>query len=217
MYNNICGPALCIIFNYSKYCTSQDRQGSTKDAEDLKTTLSKFNCNVEVWTDCRGTQTLNILQSLKKLEYYQYSALLIFFLAHGDLQGIFTSDETHIPINHIQSCLQVSECPAFKKKPKLLVFQCCRTTSGNHKRPEPIEQDFLIAFATQQDTPATRDTMNGSPYIQCLIRAIEEFGGTEDILSILTEVTKSMDESNHIHHQLPDHNTLLTRKFYFSQ
>lgn len=140
------------------------------------------------------------------------------FLAHGTLEGIYGIDEVLVRINDIQLYLRSSCCLPFKGKNKVLIFQSCRVASnGKVEEPKAIEEDFLVAFATQRDTPSIRYVENGSPYIKCLIKVIEEQGEREDFLSMLTEVRKLVCENVREHHQVPDCHSLLRSKLYLKK
>ena len=208
---------LCLIFDLVNYQTSGKRLGSAKDSEGLYKTFHERHSKVLTFYDCTAEEIKANLQSVKK--YNNHSCLFVVFLAHGYQNGIYSVDEIPISVNEIQSYLTESQCHPFKGKSKILIFQSCRVTPEYNGSLDlrAIETNFLIAFATQRDTPATRDTMNGSPYIQCLIRAIEEHGETEDILSILTIVRRLMNDSYDEHFQIPDYHSLLLSKLYLKK
>ena len=117
----------------------------------------------------------------------------MFILSHGYQNGIYASDGIPLSFNEIQSHLMSDVCPAFRNKPKLIFFQCCRLKlEGPDDSVRVMDEDIHLSFAGQLYSQTYRDTMRGAYYIQCLLEVIKDKGDEEDLVSLLTMVNEKM-------------------------
>ena len=94
-----------------------------------------------------------------------------------------------------------------------MFVQSCRRGSVEAPSEDVIvlEEDIHLSIAGQLYSETYRDPVNGSFYIQCILKVIEEFGDEEDLASLLPKVTALM-ASNKL--PLPYNRDLLRDKVY---
>ena len=155
---------------------------------------------------------VEILQHLQETDYSNYCCSFLFVLSHGSQEGVITTDGRCIPYDVIQSYFTASKCPSLSGKPKVFIFQLCRNDSRNVYDPRCLENDMLIAFASQPLNTAYRYPDEGSPYIQSLVSIIEEnVADDEDFISMLTMVAEQVINYYKIQ-QAPDFRSRLLYK-----
>ena len=152
---------------------------------------------------------------LQNRYYTNNYCLFIFILSHGHLEGVYGTDCKDISIEDIQRAFSTANCPSLKDKPKVFVIQCCRRPANPESRePTVIEEDMLLVYPCQPCSDANRETEKGSPFIQSLMKQIEEWSSREDVLSTLTMVSKNIVKNHPNFNQRPDIRHGLLCKLY---
>lgn len=190
----------------------EDRLGSNRNEEEIRTTFQARGFKVDTLTDNTASEITEELQKLQNRK--NYNSLFIFFLSHGYQGGIYGTDGVCLSFAEIQYQITATNCPAFSGKPKILVFPTCRMGEGDDSGIRAIDDDFLLAFATQPHFPAYRDEELGSYYIRQLLLIIQKKGDEEDLISILTEVKRIMRNQRDTVYQSPDYHSSLTDKVF---
>ena len=144
-------------------------------------------------------------QLLQNHDYTNNYCLFIFILSHGHLEGVYGTDGQNVSIENIQRMFSTANCPSLKDKPKVFVIQCCRLPVN----PESceaivIEEDMLLAYPCQPHCEAHRYPQSGSPFIQSMMEQIQKWSRHEDVLSILTLVSKDTVKHHSKFNQRPD-------------
>lgn len=197
------------------FSTLEDRAGSDTDEESIRDTFLKRCCKVKTLRNCTANGMIEALQSLNGHTGRNFA--IVFFLTHGYSSGVYGTDRVPLTFEKIQSQLTAANCPAFGKKPKILVFPTCRMGERQESGTRAIEANFLLAFGTQPQSPAFRDEELGTYYIQQLLSVIEEKGDKEDLVSMLTEVKRVMIDQKEIVPQDPDFHSSLTDKVFLKK
>ena len=207
------GNGYVLIFNNVNFTTSEleTRSGSDRNEEEIRQTFDQRCCKVKSLRDCTTEEMTTALKNVKRYEKKNF--LFVFFLTHGDSSGVYGTDGKLLRFQDIQKQLTAENCPAFNRKPKILVFPTCRKGEEN-SGTRAVEYDFLLAFGTQPDSPAYRDEEEGSYYITQLLSVIERRGDEEDLLSMLTEVKRVMRDQKDDVPQDPDYHSSLTDKVF---
>lgn len=206
-----------LIFNNVNFTTQEleTRTGSDRNEEEIKLTFKQRYCKVETLRNCTTIEMITALANVKR--YKTKNFLFVFFLTHGDSSGVYGTDGVLLRFQDIQKQLTAEKCPAFNRKPKILVFPTCRKGERGDSGTRAIEDDFLLAFGTQPNSSAYRFEEEGSYYITQLLSVIETRGDTEDLLSMLTEVKKVMRDQQDVVPQNPDYHSSLTDKVFLRQ
>lgn len=166
-------------------------------------------------------------------------------MSHSDKKGILGVDGKSIPVDDITAKFKGNGCSQLLNKPKLFFLQACRgdfdneghyvpTTSfpGQMLVKQPLDADFLIAFSTTKGyifhrrfgvsepniwKAGVHGSRFGSRYIQCLMQILRAHSEREDLLTMLTRVTNTMNEfdSESGGKQISYHLSTLRKKVYF--
>lgn len=211
-----------MIINNVNFDTLDPRIGSDKDAEDIRIIFSRRDFIVHTFKDRSADQIRDHLTELTNFQYSRYRCLFIFFLSHGYKCGIYGTKGSCLCVNEIQNYLTAANCPTFRGKPKVLIWQCCRSSVAEAEGegrdfPRVVERDFFLGFATQPNTFAYRHVYEGSYYIQYILQVIREYGQNEDWLSMFTIVARRMIYAHDIILPPPQKEDFLLDKVYLKE
>jgi caspase-like apoptosis-related cysteine protease len=224
-----------LIFNHKQFDSKLGlgpRNGTDKDAENLKETLSTLGFDVTIYPD----MDLDILN--RKLEQAAVDqdnsnsdCILVAVLSHGKSGGVIAAhDEDYDEEDLWEPFLRLKggEPQAWRLagKPKIFIIQACRGTEKDEgiemdgpKAPGkgrlPSHADFLIARATVPGHVSFRHNVEGSYFIQELCAVLKSEAYTEDLVSILTKVQGNMAEKSMLNDQfkqIPSFTSQLTKK-----
>lgn len=189
------------------------RLGSNKDAIDIRETFQSLGFQVYTYQDCTCDQIRYYLSNLRQQNVQNdNSCLFIFILSHGYKNGIYGVNENRISFVELQTCLITNSGHLNSITPTVMLFQSCRDGERSSNKeihyPKPISDHFLLVFATQDNCRAYRDCEEGSLFIQCFLRAINEDIQESNILNILTHTNSLLAEWNK-HKQRLEYNSLL--------
>nr|XP_020826504.1 caspase-10 isoform X3 [Phascolarctos cinereus] len=203
---------LCLIFNNFQFQTMNFREGSCKDAVELRSVFKWLGFTVTIHDNTTKDEMERILtQCRTNPEHKDSDCFVCCVLTHGESGSVFSSDEKSIAIHDLTSYFMAHQCPGLMDKPKLFFLQACqgmeiqegvpleadaRNASISPPAPKkipqrciPTEADFLLGLATVDGCCAIRNRMKGSWYIQALCHQLKRLvPRKEDILTILTVV-----------------------------
>ena len=152
---------LCIIFNIVKFPgheTLSDRCGSSYEARCLKKVHTELFCKVDVihsdeeQNNCKYEDIINKLEETSKLSDNPYQALFVFFLSHGESNGLYCSDGKILEFNEPINMFNNNES-TWREIPKFFSFHCCRGSELDYQntdtsRPTPYAHT-LINYSTR--------------------------------------------------------------------
>ena len=152
----------------------------------------------------------------------EYSVFLLYYTGHGIAQGVVLNDGGMVSYSQIVTT--VSDIPCLKEKPKIFIFDSCRSISvtsqgGLVTRKNQFRRDIedafdmdrrnfgsmpyppphtLLCFSAAEGTSSLMDTVEGSFYTLALSHAFKQFGHYLSFPEIITQVnggTKEIVES----------------------
>uniref|UniRef100_A0A1B6LB92 Caspase family p20 domain-containing protein n=1 Tax=Graphocephala atropunctata TaxID=36148 RepID=A0A1B6LB92_9HEMI len=222
-----------VILNHKIFDTKDPRPGTSVDVNNLEKSLQRLGFHTEPYLNLTVAKIKQVLKKVSEKDHSDNDCFLLVCLTHGSLRGISASDNLYNP-NELWSLFTEEKCPTLAGKPKLFFIQACQggnldagvrlysqVDSGSPYKI-PSDPDFLIASATVPGFVAWR-----SWFIKVLSEKLDEFGFTEDLLTLLTYVSCSVavdfdsycpsNPANHGKKQIPSINSTLTRKLKFSE
>ncbi|CAL1675727.1 unnamed protein product [Lasius platythorax] len=235
----------CIIFNHEEFDENVDkREGSTTDVKRLQKSFDRLGFDIEIHNDLSH---LEIIDKIKKVSQYDHTdndCLCIIMLTHGLQNDLIWAKDVAYKSEKIWKPFTADKCTTLAGKPKLFFFQACRgdqVDSGVVLSPRtlqpseatdtvtsykiPTHADFLIAHSSVQDFYTWRNPVEGTWYIQCLCKVLDEYGTEMDLMSMLTLTARKvatdfasinpMDKTMHDKKQVPSVTTMLIRSVYF--
>ncbi|XP_037998292.1 caspase-8-like [Motacilla alba alba] len=208
----------CLIINNVNFNSSQ-RDGSCKDAEQLKRVFTWLGLDVITFRDLTSWQIINLMETWQRVQdHKERNCFICCILSHGKLGAIFGTDDKPVSIRMLMSHFTAKQCPQLAAKPKLFFIQACQgakvqrpvyidtdgpppdlqDSSSMQERAAllksiPEEADFLLGMATVDGCVAFRHREEGAWYIQALCSKLQLLVPRgEDILSILTQVNEDV-------------------------
>ncbi|XP_041968435.1 caspase-3-like [Aricia agestis] len=208
-----------MIFNQKNFTTYPPRDGTEKDVEALKATLSKYKFECHEYHDLTKNEIIEQLQIFKNKDFKDYGCVAVAVLTHGNKDGLLRAADREYSEMEIINYFKTHDKPSLVTKPKLLIIQACRGLRLNpavpvmrslHHRLDhdvevepytlPAESDMLILHSSYVGCPSVRSEIEGSWFIQTLCKKILELSEELDLESILTEVKREV--SIDLHHDL---------------
>ncbi|EFN67188.1 Caspase-1, partial [Camponotus floridanus] len=234
----------CIIFNHEEFDSVEKRQGSTTDVMRLKKSFGRLGFDIEIENDLSHTEVMNKIEKLRQYDHTNNDCLCIIVLTHGLQNDLIWAKDVAYKSEKIWKPFTADKCTTLAGKPKLFFFQACRgdqVDSGVVLSPRnstpleatdtitsykiPTHADFLIAHSSVQDFYTWRNPVEGTWYIQCLCKILDEYGTEMDLISMLTLTARKVatdfasnnpkDETMHGMKQVPSVTSMLIRSIYF--
>ncbi|XP_071953644.1 caspase-7-like isoform X2 [Antedon mediterranea] len=185
----------------------RDRNGADNDADGLFDAFRKINFKVSTHLNCTVATTTHILEQAARVDYSQFSCLVIVFMSHGD-DGVLYATDGHLPIGNLTAPFKGNACPSLVGKPKLFFIQACRgqrfdepveiddaedEPDSRLQEPRqriPAEADVLLAYACPPNYYSFRSTVDGAWFIEALEFVLKTYVPDGlDIHQILTRVS----------------------------
>lgn len=253
IYNLNEGVRLAVVFNHCFYKDDRmdPRSGTDHDVSALRET---FQDNLDFELEVHENPTVDAIFStlIKVQERQDLSCLALFILTHGEEDGLLHAYDSSYRLNKtIIPELLPDRCPHLAGRPKLIFIQACQgdntdagirlvskakagrmrhtsadSAKGGQHLPYCIPNycDMLIFAAAYTGQYSFRSARSGSWFIQALCRQINEAQPDEDLVSVLTKVSRYValyKESNiptrpelHRKKQVPLKQDTLIRKIY---
>ncbi|XP_049628872.1 caspase-10-like [Suncus etruscus] len=201
---------LCVIVNNVEFGKQEKREGSTKDAETLKSVFEWLDFTTYIHTNVTKKGLEVILKEYQKNPGHKAADCFVFcILSHGDFGSIITSDDKAFSIKKILSHFTAQKCTALAQKPKLFFIQACQgskiqpsisiKTDGKTDPILPPSEEtvpdwahFLLSLSTVPGYGSFRNKEKGSWFIQSLCKNLKKMVSGADILTILTAVNKDV-------------------------
>ncbi|PIC37470.1 hypothetical protein B9Z55_016091 [Caenorhabditis nigoni] len=198
---------------------SGDEKSMSADVRNLKKLLESLTFTVELAENLTAKQ---IGETIKRFgSGYHGDSAVIFFIAHGDQQGIIGCDKSVFELDEVYSLLSPEQAPRLAGKPKLIFSECCRGDRqhsgyrvmdeprsahglsrsgmgssgekvGESTRTIPTNQDFLVCNATSHNNLAFADANYGTYHVQVLCQTFARRAHRDDLEKMLVEIRKRM-------------------------
>lgn len=202
MNTDPCG--YCLIINMT-----ENREGTAKDANDLKVLFEERHFAVKEYQDLTKEQIIDLMKKVRESEdLWKMKCFVMFILAHGNTAKkneevekgaayFITNQGEKIAVSTIKDSIESTK--SLFGKPKLLFVQSCRgsTVDTGVKKADaddekvPRGSDFLISFATLKSRIAVRNEEAGANFIQQIIATFknDHYVRRYDVVSLMTIVT----------------------------
>lgn len=235
----------CIIFNHEEFDENVDkREGSTVDVKRLQESFGRLGFDIEVENDLSHAEIMDKIEKMSQYDHTDNDCLCVIMLTHGLQNDLIWAKDVAYRSDKIWKPFTADKCTTLAGKPKLFFFQACRgdrVDSGVILSPRsltpseatdtvtsykiPTHADFLLAHSSVQDFYTWRNPVEGTWYIQCLCKVLDEHGTNMDLMSMLTLTARKIatdfasiyptDKSMHDKKQVPSVTSMLIRSVYF--
>ncbi|KAL1518296.1 hypothetical protein ABEB36_001938 [Hypothenemus hampei] len=231
---------IALIFNHQYFDNPLfgERRGTERDGNALEGVFKALGFHVEIYDDYTRNKIFEVLRIVSKMDHTDNDCLIVAILTHGKTMGRLFASDTDYTTAELFDSLSNLRCPTMAGKPKLFFLQACRgakldsgmavRTDFQHRTDTtytiPDMADILIMYSTLEGFASWRDTSEGSWFIQSLVKKLQEYHETRDLLSILTTVnrqvafefeSKSSDEKNNAKKEMCSIVSMLTRQLFF--
>ena len=226
-----------------------ERKGTDTDASRICKRLQQLGFLVEKHQDVKAKEMIQILHQYSSEDHSDADCFVCVLLSHGEPDMIYGSDDK-VELTYIFQLFDGINCPSLRGKPKIFIIQACRGRQFDEGKEIPValnvidakrdfetafpepeeiiripnEADFLIAQSTVPGYYSWRNSLNGSWFIQALVRILDKYGTTTDILRLLTKVNREVaynfksnttDPGTTRMKQIPAFTSRLTKDLYF--
>ena len=188
------------------------RNGSDKDAENIKDEFERLGFKVLVKNNLTKKETLGLMKKVSGRDHSKRSFLFVFLLSHGEMETIYSTNDEEIQIREIISLFADKACPTLAGKPKVFIVQACRSLTENPAPSAALENDFLVAYATMVGGEAYRDSVEGSWYIQEFLKVVQDHSAEDDLTTMLNSVRGNLHTAHSV--QCPEDRSTLTKKIF---
>jgi hypothetical protein len=212
--------AILNLTDFSSHYNLEDRNGSEKDVENLKTVFELFGFTVKNYPNLT---TREIRKTLKKLsdDYPEDSnCLLVAMMSHGNQNGIIYTRDGTMKVDEIWRPFTADKCKNLAGKPKIFLVQACRGNLPDvgaeiEVEPEVSEKedcfasrsslkfeserfvistlaDIVIYFSSAEGFPSFRDD-NGAWFVQALCATLKDCHESQaetDLMTIFTRINR---------------------------
>ncbi|XP_055332840.1 caspase-3-like [Paramacrobiotus metropolitanus] len=236
---------IAVIINnqsFDKSLNLSKRVGSSVDAvalEDAFRTLRFISTNIHCYTDVSCRNMLKLMQHYATTDFTDMDCFVCAILSHGKDGGIVYGYDGKISIDSLMEPFKKKMHASLVGKPKVFLVQACRgetfddgrdltqSDDGEHVQRIPLEADFLYAYSTVPGYYAWRNAMNGSWFIQAIVKNIQTHkrNAEMDLLKLLTRVNYDVayqyqsnapdDPRMHAKKQMPSVVSMLTKDLCF--
>ncbi|ELT92962.1 hypothetical protein CAPTEDRAFT_224953 [Capitella teleta] len=238
----------CIIINqrnFHKALTGQnDREGTDVDAEACESAFLSLGFDVTRHDNLNQTELSMTMSQASKEDHSKNDCFVCVILSHGEDGVIYATNGT-TKIESLVSRFKGNDCPSLAGKPKLFFIQACRGRRFDFgaELPDksvdeldaviddspkviriPTEADFLMAYSVVPGHFSWRNNVDGSWFIQALVRVIREHGDKMEIMSMMTLVNRIVaydfesctdDDFTSNMKQVPSIVSMLTKQVFF--
>jgi hypothetical protein len=209
----------CIIINnhhFNRMLTKQmDRDGTEVDATAVESLFVSLGFDVVRYDDLTVTEMSINLREVSREDHSDADCFACVILSHGDNGVIYGTNGT-MKLDEIVTMFKGDNCTSLAGKPKLFFIQACRgrrydagveiedtVDAPDHLFPPPedetdsvsirripVEADILIAYSVVPGYFSWRNNVDGSWFVQALVRVLHEHGDTMEALQMMTLVNK---------------------------
>ncbi|TRY71023.1 hypothetical protein TCAL_10833 [Tigriopus californicus] len=207
------GMGLGLIINIEKFQGEGNRQGSVKDLEQMKDTLSYVGCEVFEKHDVNITdeEIRNQLENFQNIITCKNPPfIVVVVMTHGESEGKLLTHNGSVTDTEILSRFNGENCPVMLRKPKIFIFQACRGNGRDKEVSLPIRNrtdsvpfrqpaysanwsDMLIAYSSVPGHVSYRHKHTGSEFIQKVCEVFKAHVCALEISQMMSLIMKEMD------------------------
>lgn len=167
------------------------REGSLEDVKSLTKTLTKFNCTIKERHDQTKAEILDMARKQATKNYKGFDFIIYIIMTHGGTdKHLAARDQMYNLEREFIQEMQTNR--TWAGVPKVFIIQACRgdleTDATPARSPPFAPNDTLKMFATYEGYVSYR-TSQGTFFIQDLCNKINEFGNSDELMSIMRRVT----------------------------
>ncbi|XP_042206432.1 caspase Dronc-like [Homarus americanus] len=219
---------VCIL----SYCSFKDRpdldlEGSRSDVNNLASVFGKMGYTGHAHFSLTAAQTKQVLTKVRDMEVLDHVGCAVFIISsHGiGNEKFLTNDMKRLATEWVCDLFKDSECPRLKNKPKLFIFDFCRSHYKEQlyrqasavkctRVKEPL-QDIMCIYSNSGGFMSHTFNKNGTPFTRALCRTLVQHAHNKELGELyrefLVEYTKMVPATEP---QL--RNLGFTKKFYFN-
>lgn len=187
-----------ILNHYSydkKYQTTRD--GSMEDVKRLKKTFDKFNVTIKERHDRKKGELMKMAKDQAAKNYKGFDFLIFIIMTHGGPNKTLAARDEMYNLEG-EFIHEMQKNKSWAGVPKVFITQACR---GNLQTdattvnilPPSAPNDTLKLFSTYEGFVSYR-TSNGTIFIQELCSKLEQYGETDELMTIMRRVTQEVSK-----------------------
>lgn len=213
---------LAVIFSHESYdeidgTKPAPRHGTSIDVDKLSRTFRGLGFEIDIQENKTYEEIRDHISQVSRMnELKKYDCLVVFVLTHGDESEIIYAKDRRYYVKELVEPFTGRNCIQLANKPKLFFIQACKgvksqkgvtmrtmTDSGQVSGAKktyvmysiPEISDVLVSYATIEGYTALRVATSGTPYVKCLCEELNNYGTTEDLLTLLIRVHHRLSTS----------------------
>ncbi|OWF38497.1 caspase-3-like [Mizuhopecten yessoensis] len=118
------------IFGPFGKANRSERTGTDLDRNKLSRVLSQLHFTVRIYNNVTSADMLKIAEESSTWQHHEESDCFVFVvLSHGCTSGIYGTDGNVVHVDNIVKNFNNENCPKLTGKPKIFLFQACRSSS----------------------------------------------------------------------------------------
>ena len=187
--------------------TPPSRKALSVDKASLEATFQYLGYSVMIYANLSSSEMKRVMRRFADVDHSRDDSFIFCYLGCGTESGIYCNDGEILSFQEISSPLKDS--PTLFGKPKMFFFQMSQgatldrgsvlphqsTVADARRQIIPSEADFLFAYSSVRGYCAHNDIRRGgSFYITTLTDVLTARANTQDLTSMLTEVSNKMAE-----------------------
>ena len=152
----------------------------------------KVDCPFGVNTEKEGCE--RVIRELGRNNLDMYSCFMFYFSGHGSQEGMLFQPNGRV-VSYRQVVDAVLALKNFCDKPKIIIFDCCRTDNcqEGEKPLKSLEghfasNDTVVCFACTHNTASVALGAAGSIFTQNFANKLQELGHEVSFVDLLTQV-----------------------------
>lgn len=210
-----------------------NREGSDNDADKLEMLFERFDFDVQRHDDADHRKMQRVLTEASETDHTNYNCFILIILSHGEQGCVYGVDGYKVSVSDIQAKFFAENCKTLANKPKIIIIQACQggktmpvayapvadiesdgpVVDDNKDNGTPNKADFLLAYSTVPGYISYRSRLQGTYYVQEIVRIFKRYYQEEDLLSMMIMVTDEVGKYGR--KQVPMPIPTLRKKVYF--
>uniref|UniRef100_A0A8C1YYU5 Uncharacterized protein n=1 Tax=Cyprinus carpio TaxID=7962 RepID=A0A8C1YYU5_CYPCA len=220
---------LALLINNVEFEYGDDRDGAEKDEMSMERLLKALGYTVLTLRDLTAQGMSAAMRDFSQREEHSRSdSCFVVLMSHGSVSGICgvssivnsDGEEDIFSTDDIYNCLNTTNCPGLRDKPKIILIQSCRggndgcvDVQDSMPKTEHREKDFCCLRSCTPNTISIRNPQRGSDFIQDIVEIFNKHAHEDHIEELFRKVLKKFKE--HHPRQMPSkERTTLNKHFY---